>query len=774
MNAEPNAGARLRWVFLAAGGLAIAVQVSLLRDLTVDLAGDETAVGVGLGAWLAGIAVGAWAARRLLREERCGRWAIYGLVLLALVGALGVADGRLLRWLLAPPPGELLDLTRALVLALATMTPAGALVGATFTALAGVAAAAVGPGGGVARLYIWESLGSLLSGLLVSVGLAGVGPLPTILLAGFLALSVLVPAGRSGLLPRRRALVAVPLALALLLLFHGPVDRALERVRFAGVATGVPLRDYRHTPYQELVIAGDDVRHLYSSGQYAASFPDPTQNETLAHTLACFAPRVDRVLALGGLETGALQFLLRQPTSRITLVEPDWRARRFLEAQLPREDREALSDPRVRTITDDPRRFLSRTSEIFDLIVLIEPDPLTLLRARLTTVEFDRLCAARLAPDGVLVESLRTAPNVLTAETAALGGSMFRSLEESFAVVRATPGPDGFLIAGKNLASASLDPDLLAARWRARGVPSAVFSPELLPLLFPPERVQAQEAALAAAARKVAASRDARPVSFLHALARRQMMAGGVTGRALAAIGRAPAWLLALLALAPSLIALARQNFRRGQFPGRAAVQHAVAATGAAGMTWSLLILFAFQTRAGALYGQLGLLTALFMLGLAAGGAATRRAAEGALSDEGGATRRWLMVASGLTLAFGAALPLALPVAGAVAESSQFAAVAAHGVLLFLAGLVTGGMFPVGVGVLLAGGASATEAAGRIETSDHWGAALAALAGAVLFIPVFGIVVSGWLIAAILGLAFAGVVLDQMKQEMGTDAASRR
>ncbi len=769
----PQAGARLRWAFLAAGALAIAVQVSLLRDLTVDLAGDEMAVGVGLGAWLAGIAVGAWAARRSLREESSPFWAALGLALLALVGVLGVVDGRLLRWALAPPPGELLDVNRALILALATMTPAGALVGATFTALAGVAARSLGAGRGVARLYIWESLGSLLAGLVVSVVLAGAGPLPTILLAGALALLAVWIAAQAGLLPGRRALVALAVVLAALLAAQGPLDRLLESLRFAGVAPGVPLLVYRHTPYQQLIVAGNEVRHLYSSGQYAASFPDPTQDETLADTLACFAPRVDRVLVLGGLETGALRFLLRLPVREVVLVQPDRRARKFLERELPSEDRAALADPRVRVANDDPRRFLSRTAESFDLIVLIEPDPLTLLRARLTTVEFDRLCAARLTPDGVLVESLRTAPNVLTAETAALGGSIFRSLEESFSVVRATPGPDGFLIAGKNAASATLDPEILAARWRARGVESSVFGPQLIPLLFPPERVQVQEASLAAAARKIAPSRDARPVSFLHALARRQMMAGGVTGRALAALGRAPAWLLALLALTPSILALARQSFRRGR-GSRAAAQHAVAATGAAGMTWSLLILFAFQTRAGALYGQLGLLTALFMLGLAAGGAATRRAAEKALTESSETARGWLMVASGLAAAYGAALPLALPVAGAASSSGALAAILAHGALLFLAGLVTGGLFPVGVGVLLAGGASATEAAGRIETADHWGAALAALAGAVLFIPVFGIVVSGWLIAAILVLAFAAVLLAQTKQETGAGAAFRQ
>ena len=42
--------------FFAAGFLAVAAQVLLLRELVVDVAGDELAIGVGLGAWLLGIA----------------------------------------------------------------------------------------------------------------------------------------------------------------------------------------------------------------------------------------------------------------------------------------------------------------------------------------------------------------------------------------------------------------------------------------------------------------------------------------------------------------------------------------------------------------------------------------------------------------------------------------------------------------------------------------------------------------------------------------------
>ena len=60
---------RQHGAFLGAGFLALTAQGLLLRELVVGVAGDELALGVGLSAWLLGVAAGAtagrhWPARR--------------------------------------------------------------------------------------------------------------------------------------------------------------------------------------------------------------------------------------------------------------------------------------------------------------------------------------------------------------------------------------------------------------------------------------------------------------------------------------------------------------------------------------------------------------------------------------------------------------------------------------------------------------------------------------------------------------------------------------
>ena len=746
--------------FLAAGLLATAAQVLLLRELVVDVAGDEAAIGVGLAAWLGGIAAGASAARRR-RAAAAPRDAAGGLALLALASPAGILGGRLLRLALAPPPGELPGLGLALVLSLATLALPGAAVGWTFTALASSASRLWEAGEAVARLYVLESLGSLLGGLAVTA-LAGswASPLRVCSLLGVVSALLALVAWQGRVLARPRVLGGAGVVCLAVAALSPVLDALTERARFSGTAPGLPLRAFADTPYQHLALGGEDVLHLYASGQYAGSFPDPYGASSRGHLLALLVPRPRSVLLVGGVERGLVPVLLRHPVEELIVVAPDAAAFAFLLERLPEADRAALRDPRVLVVHDDPRRFVAhgRVGGQFDLVLLLGGEPVTLLRARLATVEFLATLGARLRPEGAIAIEVRTAPVAITGETAALAGSLCRSLQEAVTVVRTTPGPDALLIGGWSATAVTLDPAVLAARWRERRVASDSFDPAVLPVLLAPETVAPHEAALLDAAARAETSRDDRPVSFLHALARRQQTTAGTWGRLVAAASRVPPPLLVVLAFLPSLGMAARLLTADGPSGRRAAAaaSHAVALVGAAGMGWWLVVLFSFQTQSGALYGQLGALAATFMLGLAIGATLAPRAAldegERDLAHLPGALRALRLSLAAAAL-FGASLPWTLAAAGRASGRSAFAALLSHAALLLAAGVVTGGVFPIAAEVRLSAGEGAGEAAGRLETADHVGATASALLGAVLFVPLLGIAGSVWLLAALVAVA---------------------
>ncbi len=731
--------------FAAAGFAATAAQVLLLRELLVCAAGDEAAIGAGLAAWLLGIALGAAARRRGAPGPVLSPFTL--LSLLAGAGGAGVVALRLLRVAAAPPAGELPGLGLLLLLASVSLLPSGALVGASFAALGARAATLLPPGEALTRLYVVESVGSLAAGACASL-LVGtlLPPLTAALLAGLVAALLLLASGPPG---RRPALAAAAL-LALASAASRPLDHATERLRFAALSPAAPLVSVRDTPHAHLSLGGDPLQ-LWENGAFSATFPDPYASETLAHLAASLAESPRRVLALGAVERGLLRFLLRHSPERVDLVVSDPLAFAFVRDRLPHEDRRALLDPRVHVAADDPRRFLSRTRGEWDLILLLGPDPVTLGRARLLTEESFRAASARLAPRGALVVSLRTASAAMTGATAALGGSVFGALRAAFPVVRATPGPDTLLVAGSEGSAVTLDPAVVAARFRDRRVASDAFVPELFPLFLEPGNVARVEAALADASRRVPPSRDDRPVSLLHALARRQRETASLAGRAFGTLGRLPAPLLVALVLLPSAAFAGRAVLTSGS--GRRATLHAAAATGAGGMALSFLLLLSYQTREGALYGALGALTAAFMLGLAAGAAGSHRL----VSSRTHSPRPALLVVLLAAAAAFAATALLLPALARLSAFPPAVSLGAHAGLLLLAGTATGSLFPVAARVLLDSGESAGSAAALFEAADHLGAAFAALLAGVVLVPVLGMRATGLLAAALVLLAAAGV-----------------
>ena len=732
-----------RWalLFAGAGFLALAVQVYLLREYLVVLQADETSVGLGLASWLVGIALGAPLVRWLL-VRRSRTVAALALGLLAIDGWAGVVLARAGRGLLGLPAGELVALGPAFWLASMVFIVPGILVGGGFVALVGAAThEGADAQQAIGRLYVLEAIGSLAAGLLASLAtIPWLDPLTGLGLLVAVALAAATPAARARLIGGRWLIPA--LSVTTLLAASTPLasklESATQRLRFGSLVPNQPLLDWVETPYEHIAIGGDEVRVEYAGGQYVASFPDPTEDESRAHRWMLLAEHPARVLALGGLETGALRFCLRHPVREIDLVVRDRRALEIVRRHLDPEDRAALEDPRVRLVFDDPRSFLGRGSDVYDLILRMQPDPATLLLARGVTVEMNRLVARRLAARGAYVTRLSVGPNVQAGETGTMGASVYRSLREVFEVVRAAPGPDGLLVSGTSREAVTLDPEALARRWRSRHIESEVFVPELLPWLFPPERVATLETELERASAGATLTTDNRPTAFIHALTMRQQLARSAWVPLLAWSKRHPLG-LGLALLLPSLLLVGWQLGVRRGCRTQPVVLHATVVAGGCGMAYSLMLFFSFQTRVGVLYSQLGALSAVFMLGLALGGHWSARWPALLRAQAVGVATAVLV-----TLFF-ALLDRLDPGRGTVAV--------AHAALLALAGVATGCVFPAAANRFIECGSGGAGAASRAELCDHAGAAVAAVLVAILFVPVLGLVYTGALLVVLQLLA---------------------
>jgi spermidine synthase len=127
-------------------------------------------------------------------------------------------------------------------------------------------------------------------------------------------------------------------------------------------------------------------------------------HEALVHPAMSATPGAGRVLILGGGDGMAAREVLKYPmVERVDLVDLDaemvslFRDRPVL-AEL--SDR-ALADPRTHIHIEDAGKFLERSAEYWDVILIDLPDPNNLSLARLYTVSFYKSLMKRLAVNGV-------------------------------------------------------------------------------------------------------------------------------------------------------------------------------------------------------------------------------------------------------------------------------------------------------------------------------------------------------------------------------------
>jgi predicted membrane-bound spermidine synthase len=161
-------------------------------------------------------------------------------------------------------------------------------------------------------------------------------------------------------------------------------------------------------------------------------------------------------------------------------------------------------------------------------------------------------------------------------------------------------------------------------------------------------------------------------------------------------------------------------------------------------MAVELMVLYAFQSAAGVVYTALAGIVGAFMAGLALGAAVGARA----LGD--GKPRAAIaadLVALVLLLATGPVLAAALDRAWLAALWSV------------VAGAATGAAFPAFLAVVArARRADERASAAKIEAADHLGAAFGALVTGVVWLPVYGLVTTALLFAALKATALLGSI----------------
>ncbi len=741
--------------FILLGLVGLIAQAICIRESLVIYFGNELTIGIILASWLLGIAAGAFLASWFVDKTRLPLINLYCLLLIifSLLWPVQIYLIRLTRHFLNAPIGEHISFLSLLLTNFLLIIPLSLVLGLVFPLACRIYRSYTGakePAIGIGRVYILEALGSLAGGVIFTFCLAGYFHSFSIITMTNLTLLIIV----FGLLSTNIKISHVLKAICLLLIMvniYGLADGANRLDKFSlnqrwhGFAPNVELVETIDSRYQNLALGQiGNQYNLYTNGQFTTSFPDEYTYAPLAHLWMVEHPNPQKVLLIGGGLEGLIKEILRHPVRQLHYVQLDPAIIDLVLDHLPPEDQQLIkgeTNKRLFIHYQDGRYFVKHTSEQFDLVLINLADPATAMINRFYTQDFFHEVKRILKPNGAIITRANSAVNYFGKEIGDYLGSLYDTLNHEFRYVLVSPGTRSHLFACNRDGIITLDVDTLTQRYQSRRIDTPYFTvPAQYESLLSPWHVQFVTKALRGRTQHYL-NTDLQPITYYFNLVLWDTITRDKLTKSISFFKNLArikfSWLIGFLIIILVFrlfyLGLKRNNPLRHQ---RLNSLWTVFSLGFSGMTLELVILFAFQNIYGYLYQAIGLLIALFMLGLALGALTVNKLVSLSQPTDRGLKRyTGTRLLTGISLAT-ALFALIIPLSVAFTPYLFW-------LLIILAGGLVGSVYPLAGKLYLTAQTKTTDAigqtAGLIDAADHLGAFIGAMLTGLLLVPLFGI-----------------------------------
>ncbi len=608
---DPSGVSVLDPVLFGIGSVSVLGQVVLFREWMVAGYGVELICVLALGVWMLLNAAGV-----LLAASRRGP----GLsVALFLAGFGVVADMifiRSLRNLAGLPPGTYLPLPVFIPAVVASLLPLCLFLGAAFQRAADQG---VRYGRTLARAYAVECSGSVFGGLLSALMLHwGVQNMAQALVcaaitmvAGALAVDRIQDRSRR---PGKSALKWLLSCLSLIVLMagSGKLDQAMTRWNHPDLMESLDSEYCRLTVTRS---GGQTV--LYQNDVLIADSQSVSADE-LVHLVGLQHPNPRQVMILEGSAEGLAGEASRHRPDQIDQIEIDPAVIRLTRMYMTEDFLASGPQVSIHIHIQDPRQYLLRSDNAYDLIISGCAEPSNALANRFFTQTFFKWCQARLTPGGVLGFRLNSSENFWSPALAYRNASVVAALVSVFRYVLVLPGSVNVVLASQS--DLITDPQILVARYRDRALKTRLVTPPYLEYVLSSDRLA--EISRMLADQTAPPNTDDRPVCYA-------LTTWIWLSRLMPALAHQniSGWIQAVLRygwIAVVFIILACGIGMNRLAAGGGSLAYAAAGfAGFGGMMLESAMMLHYQTQSGALYQNMGILFTAFMLGMAAGAVTT-------------------------------------------------------------------------------------------------------------------------------------------------------
>lgn len=760
-----------RRVFLAMivmGFSGLVAEILLLRELLVIFSGNELSIGIILANWLILEAFGCLVpGRRVdLTKNRLGAYTLIT-VLFSLSFPIALYLTRLLKNMLGMSIGESIGLFPIFYSSFLILLPISILHGAQFTFGCRIYADhAPGEPSPAGRVYVYETVGTIIGGIVctfllvgylnafqVAIGLA--------LLNFIVCLTLLTPGPKDGRLQVTGVVILILLVLTSAgLLFTGGAERLHQQAVQAQWRNHHVIY-YGNSPYGNICVIENQGQYIYFlDGRLAfiTPIPDRPLVEEFVHLPLLAHPQPTDILILSGGAGGIIHEALKHTSlESVQYAELDPLLLSLLR-QFPTPLTEAeLGDPRVQIQPVDGRLFLQTTSHTYDLIFVGIMEPSSLQANRFFTREFFSLAHQRLPAGGILVLGAPGSLSFHTDELRDLNSCIFHTLDGVFTHVRVIPG-DGrnLFLASDSPAISTLDVDLIVKRLNQRNIAAEVLVPWHIEKKLHSGWQNWFADYIGGSSGRI--NQDFRPLGVFYSISYWNALHAPAFGRLYRGVESMNLTAISAAVLTALLLYLLLRS-RQKKAP-TSGIPFAIITTGFAGMLYSLVVIFAFQSVYGYVFSWIGLLVASFMAGAAGGAQLTTTLSSRRTNG------RHLFMQIELAILF---LSLGLPFLITAIDTylaSQGALLLSQMLFLVIAGicgLFIGSQFPLANRLYLKDHTRLSRTAGLLYASDLLGGWLGGILGAVVLLPVLGLT-GTCITVGLLKLASLTVIATQPQQ----------
>ncbi len=795
---------------VALGIFSQIVQIVFLREFLMVFHGNELSLGIILAAWMLWVGTGSRVASILAGKAIRSLAAVsINSAAAAILSVLSIFIIRTLRGSISIAPGayfSVMDMTLACIV---VMAPVGLALGIQFVILSKIwrESDRTGDTSGAEKTYMAEAFGNLVGGILFSFWFVQVfNSFQTVIFSAIVmvAATLWLASGSKNQLSGLAAAIKLSIfgLLSLFILstpFLRHLDRWVHELQWKFFSPEHHLVEIRQSKYGTISVAQRDNQYsFFQSGNliFSTAGPDskaPAFEEQESVVFAHFAmvqhPNPERVLLIGGGLRGTIREIAGHPVQHIDYVELDPVLTDTALPYLPKSTIAALESPRVNLIHTDGRLFIKTTDRAYDIIIADIPDPFTAVLNRYYTEEFFHEVRSRLKPGGIFVTSVISTPDMRGEAVANRNTTLYHTLKRVFPVVFPAGQRSLYFFASSQPDRISADASILVDRFNRRNIQIDGFSshhfellleqshlrrinwiirnhgrhpdahlesPNIGPL-FPEsiERQNATEPDLLPVNERFFINSDFKPIGYYYTLRFWDALSRAGSADSFKWIIKVkPWWILPSVAFCLGVVLFLKHMalLKRNRTDRRFAVLMAVFSTGLSTMSLQIALLFSFQSLYGFVYEMIGLITALFMGGLALGTFISRK-----LVKE--KSNRTILAMIQLSIAL-FALIVAFGLPGSAALKSPCVVLVLIAVMTFLSGVFNGADFPLTAASYQTLTGNPEKATGIVYGIELFGACTGAIVSSVVIAPVLGITALGLLAAIANFTAFLCLIIS--------------